>query len=72
MIALVRRFTQQKHTPEERELRLRGECIGVVTSITQPKNIADTLRGAQLVYDWLKGGPPPVETDLRSIPTIGG
>jgi hypothetical protein len=72
MIALVRRLTQPKMTPEERDIRMRGECIGIVSSLTQTKNIADTLRGAQMVYDWLKGGAAPTDTPPADSPTAGG
>jgi hypothetical protein len=53
-------WNRLRFTERDADRRLRGECISVASRF-ETKNIADLLRGAQLVYDWLEGGAPPAD-----------
>lgn len=41
-----------------RDMQLRGECITVAQAYARA-SVADMLRGAQQIYDWMKGGAAP-------------
>jgi hypothetical protein len=50
-------------TKEERDLRLRGECLTMSQALTPTTNgrgsVADVIRGAQMIFDWINGGDAP-------------
>ena len=52
-----------KLTAEEQDLHLRGESIAVAMQHAKPQNmnVADTLNGAQMIYDWMKGRGLPIQ-----------
>jgi hypothetical protein len=45
---------------EARDLHLRGECVSTASAYCRA-NIGDMLRGAQQIYDWMKGAEPPAQ-----------
>lgn len=53
---------EPKLTKEEKELHMRGECLGVVVSVSgRAPNArwADLLNAAEMVYQWMTKGDVP-------------
>jgi hypothetical protein len=66
MRAFINKYWRRlRYTEDDADRHLRLQCIAIAGQY-QPKNTADLLRGAQLIYEWvtvgklmIEGAPPP-------------
>lgn len=52
-----------KIDPELVEIKLREYCVNIAMAHAQPapRNVVDTLKGAQHIHDWMRGHGLPIE-----------